>query len=263
MSTSWARNTAGFKATPSRLRIRDELTQLADKHGAALKIVELPPGPPVLSSVVAEVYGQPDQSYANLLHAADIVSDRFHKEPGMADIDTIRETPIKKLVFITDQEKAALAGVTVDDVARTIRLGLEGANDETLRVEGERHPLRITIRLPQAERSSRHDLAAIYVKGKGGQLVPLSEIGKWQDSTVSQTIYHKNLERVAYAFAETVGRPPAECIADIATDRESPTRSAEQRRRLCRERQSQTVVESLLSVQRRWHSLGRARRDQA
>jgi multidrug efflux pump subunit AcrB len=204
------------------LRIRDELTRLADKHGVALKIVELPPGPPVLASVVAEVYGQPDQSYADLLDAADIVSARFRKEPGMADIDTIRETPIKKLVFITDQEKAALAGVTVDDVARTIRLGLTGANDQTLRLEGERHPLRITIRLPQAERSSRYDLAALYAKGKGGQLVPLSEIGKWQDSTVSQTIYHKNLERVAYVFAETVGRPPAECIADIATDRTSP-----------------------------------------
>ena len=82
------------------LRIRDELTRLAEKQGAALKIVELPPGPPVLASVVAEVYGQPNKSYANLLDAADIVAARFREEPGMADVDTIREVPVKKLVFV-------------------------------------------------------------------------------------------------------------------------------------------------------------------
>ncbi len=201
------------------LRIRDDLTRLADKHGATLKIVELPPGPPVLASVVAEVYGEPEQSYANLLDAADTVAARFRKEPGMADVDTIRETPAKKLVFVTDEEKAALAGVTVDDVARTIRLGLEGADDQTLRLEGERHPLRITIRLPRTERSSQHDLTAMYVKGIDGKLVPLSELGTWHDTMVNQTIYHKNLKRVAYVLAETVGRPPAGCIADIVADR--------------------------------------------
>jgi multidrug efflux pump subunit AcrB len=201
------------------LRMRDELTKIAEAHGAALKIVELPPGPPVLASVVAEVYGKPDQDYTTLLNAADVVAARFRKEPGMVDVDSIREVPAQKLVFVTDQEKAALAGVSVDEVARTIRLGLEGADDQTLRVESERHPLRITIRLPRSARSNEHDLAALYVKGAGGQLVPISEIGDWKNAAVSQTIYHKNLERVVYVFAETVGRPPAECIADVATDR--------------------------------------------
>ena len=208
------------------LRVRDELTRLANKHGATLKIVELPPGPPVLASVVAEVYGQPDQEYAKLLDAADIVVERFRKEPGLADIDSIRESPVKKLAFVTDQEKAALAGITVDDVARTIRLGLEGANDQTVRLDGERHPLRIAIRLPQAVRSNQHDLAALYVKGTAGQLIPLSELGAWQTTAVDQTIYHKNLERVAYVFAETVGRPPAECIADVTADREYRDRNS-------------------------------------
>jgi multidrug efflux pump subunit AcrB len=200
------------------LRLRDDLTALARKHGAVLKIVELPPGPPVLASMVAEVYGRPDQTYKELLAAADIVATRFHAEPGLADVDDIREVPIRKLVFVTDQEKAALSGVSVADIAETIRLALDGATSETVRLASERNPLRITVRLPRPLRSSPADLARLWVKGAGGQLVPLAELGTWKTVRVDQTIYHKNLERVAYVFAETAGRPPAECIVDVMAD---------------------------------------------
>ena len=91
-------------------------------NGAKLKIVELPPVPPVLSSVVAEVYGRSDQSYDDLLAAAQTVAERFRREPGVADVDTITEVPVEKLVFVTDQEKAALAGISVEEIAATIRL---------------------------------------------------------------------------------------------------------------------------------------------
>jgi multidrug efflux pump subunit AcrB len=201
------------------LRLRDDLTALARKHGAVLKIVELPPGPPVLASVVAEVYGRPDHTYEDLLAAADTVEARFRVEPGLADVDDFREVPIRKLVFVTDQEKAALAGVSVADIAQTIRLALDGASSDTVRLAGERNPLRITIRLPRPLRSSPDDLARIRVKGVGGQLVPLAELGTWVTARVDQTIYHKNLERVAYVLAETAGRPPAECIVDVMADR--------------------------------------------
>ncbi len=203
------------------LRLRDDLTALADKHGARLKIVEIPPGPPVLAGVVAEIYGRPDHSYDDLLAAADTVVARMRAEPGLADVDDVREVPQQKLVFVADQEKAALNGVSVADIAETIRVGLEGANDETVRLEGERNPLRIVIRLPRALRSSAPDLARLMVKGLGGQLVPLAELGRWEKTRVDQTIYHKNLERVVYALAETAGRPPAECIADMLADRQN------------------------------------------
>lgn len=201
------------------LRVRDELTELAAKHGAALKIVELPPGPPVLASVVAEVSGRPDQSYDELLEAADTVAARFRREPGLADVDTTREAPAPKRVFVTDQEKAALAGVSVAEIAATLRLALQGADDQMLRVERERNPLRIVIRLPRAERSSLAELERLYVRGETGAFVPLAELGRWEERRVDQTIYHKNLQRVVYAFAETAGRPPAECIADVVADR--------------------------------------------
>jgi multidrug efflux pump subunit AcrB len=201
------------------LRERDALTALAKKHGAVLKIVELPPGPPVLSSLVAEVYGRSDHSYDDLLAAAETIAERFRREPGVADVDTITEAPVEKLVFLTDQEKAALAGISVAEIASTIRVALNGSDQNAIRVEGERHPLRINVRLPRPERSSAQDLSRLSIKGSRGHQVSLAELGRWERTRVTQTIYHKNLERVAYVFGETAGRPPAECIVDIMADR--------------------------------------------
>jgi len=200
------------------LRLRDRLTQLAAKHGALVRLVELPPGPPVLSSVVAEVYGQPDHSYQDLLDAATTVADRLKAEPGLVEVDDIREAAARKLVFVTDQEKAALAGVSVAEIAATLQTALSGTGNDLVRVEGERRPLRINLRLPQKIRSSPHELGQLHVKGATGSTVPLAELGTWQETRVDQTIYHKNLRRLIYVFAECAGRPPAECIVDVQAD---------------------------------------------
>jgi multidrug efflux pump subunit AcrB len=201
------------------LRLHDGLTALADRHHARIKIVELPPGPPVLSSMVAEVYGRTDQSYDDLIAAAGTMARRLRVEPGIAEVDDTVESPAEKLVFVTDQEKAALNGVSVDEIARTLRLVLAGGDAGTVRLAGERNPLRVELRLPRAIRSSNHDLAAIRVKGMTGQFTPLSELGRWETTRVDQTIYHKNLERVVYVTAETLGRTPAECVLDVTFDR--------------------------------------------
>jgi multidrug efflux pump subunit AcrB len=84
----------------------------------------------------------------------------------------------------------------------------------------ERNPLRIELRLPVDRRTSAADLARVEVKGSGDQLVPLAELGRWEDTArVDQMIYHKNLQRVAYVFAETAGRPPADVVVDVLSDR--------------------------------------------
>ncbi|MFO1005614.1 MAG: efflux RND transporter permease subunit [Planctomycetaceae bacterium] len=201
------------------LRLRDEMTQLAQKWGAKLQIVELPPGPPVMSSIVAEVTGRSDQSYEELLSAASLVANRLQAEPGVVEVDDVREFPASKLVFVTDQEKAALAGISVQDIAATIRLALGGDDQELVRVEGERHPLRVVLRLPRESRSSPEDLNQIPIQGRDGNQFPLAEIGHWDTTHVSQTIYHKNLQRIVYVFAECAGRPPAECVMDVQADR--------------------------------------------
>ncbi len=200
------------------LRMRDDLTEIARAQHVKLKLVEVPPGPPVLASVVAEVYGQPDNSYGDLLAAATTVRARLEREPFTVDTDNSVEAAETKEVFVTDKEKAALHGISVQTVADTVATALEGSLAGTVHAEGERNPLRIELRLPQAERSGTGDLAQVRVKGSDGQLVSLAELGRWETSRVDQTIYHKNLQRVAYVYAETAGRPPANVVVDVEHD---------------------------------------------
>lgn len=200
------------------LRLRDELENLARSANAKIQIVELPPGPPVLASLVAEVYGRDSSDYSDVLLSASIVAERLRREPGVAEVDDVREAIVPRLVFEPDQEKAALSGVSVADIANTIQIAFQGDQQNTLRVEGERNPLKLAFRLPRALRSSQEDLSQLSLKNARGQLVLLREIGDWRTEQVSQTIYHKNLKRVAYVFAECLGRPPADCVIDILSD---------------------------------------------
>lgn len=205
------------------LRLRNEFTQLAESRDAIVRLVELPPGPPVLASVVAEVYGRPDHSYDDLLSASRRVADRMKVEPGLVEVDDISEAPARKLIFIPDQEKAALTGVAVAEIAQTLQLALNGSDAEIIRVEHERNPLRIHLRLPQPLRSQADMLAQIHVKSQQGTTVPLAEIGRFEETRVDQTIYHKNLRPVVYVFAECAGRPPAECVVDLQADQVADT----------------------------------------
>jgi multidrug efflux pump subunit AcrB len=208
------------------LRIRDDLTRIAEKNSANLKIVETPPGPPVLASVVAEIYGRPDHAYSDLIDTARVVRARMEAEPGVVDVDDSVEADAQKLAFVTDKEKAAINGVSVTDIVETLRLSLRGVAAGTVHVPGERNPLLIKLRLPRPIRSSATDLSKIYVSGRDLGLVPLAELGHWEPSHVAKTIYHKNLHQVVYVFGETAGRPPADTVVDMAADRRltgSPT----------------------------------------
>jgi multidrug efflux pump subunit AcrB len=223
-------NLAGKKNRPLQshaigLRMRNDLQAMVDRHHARMKLVETPPGPPVIASVVAEVYGQPDNSYEDILSASDTVRARLAIEPGVVDVDTVREAYQQKLAFITDKEKAALHGISTEEIAATLQAAFGGDAVGVLRSDTERNPLRIELRLPESQRSSEGDLTKIHVKGNTGQLVTLAELGRWQTTRVDQMIYHKNLQRVAYVFAETAGRPPADVVVDVMTDR-SGTRPA-------------------------------------
>jgi multidrug efflux pump subunit AcrB len=201
------------------LRMRNDLQAIADRHHARLKLVETPPGPPVIASVVAEIYGKPDNRYEDLLQAADTVRARLAKEPDVRDIDYVRETPQTKRVFIVDKEKAALSGISSKAIADTLEAALKGNAVGLIQSETERNPLRIEMLMPINKRTSSDDLAKIQIKGTEGHLVSLAELGQWQSTRVDQMIYHKNLQRVAYVFAETVGRPPADVVVDVLADR--------------------------------------------
>jgi len=202
------------------LRLRPELEKLADQCGCALKIVETPPGPPVIQTLVAEVMGRPGYSYEQLMETASIVRRRMEREPGVRDIDDTIEARQEKYVFVTDKEKALLNGISTDEVARTIELALAGRVGGTVQLAGERQGLEIVLRLPRALRSSVQDLSQIHLRsGLTGRAVALAELGRWIKRARDQTIYHKDLRPVVYVFADAVGRTPAEVILDIQADR--------------------------------------------
>jgi multidrug efflux pump subunit AcrB len=207
------------------LRLRQGLEQVARQHGARLKIVEVPPGPPVLSTLVAEVYAQPQQAYADLRGDVRHLRQLLESEPGVVDVDDTFEAQRPRQVFRVDREKASLNGISAEDIANTLRLALQGwmpgegavqtARAGVGHLPHEIHPLAIVLQLPQPERSSLVDLARLGVKSATGEVVRIGELGRFEEQPAEQTIYHKNLQRVAYVLGDTAGRPPAEAILGL------------------------------------------------
>ncbi len=201
------------------LRLRDRLTEIGERWGAEVKVVEVPPGPPVLATITAEVYGSADSDYPGLIRAAEIVRDRMAREPGIVDVDLSTESDQVRWVFETDKPKAALSGISTDDITRTLQMALAGDRAAVMRNQYEVAPLPIVLRLPRYERSAIDDLAEIYVQGSSGNLVQLGGLGRFVQQREDKTIYRKNLQRVMYVFGEVAGRPPADAIMDMELDR--------------------------------------------
>lgn len=201
------------------LRLRNDLAAIARERNANIKLVEMPPGPPVIATVTAEIYGQPHHSYDDILQATKVVRARLEQEAGVVDVDDSFEDDRVKYVFVTNKEKAALNAVSTQDIQQTLALALSGMQVSLLRKADEVNPLAIELRLPRERRSSLEELRRIYVKGGRGDLVTLGEIGHFEETLQDKTIYHKNMTRVAYVFAEMAGRAPAEAILDIQKDR--------------------------------------------
>jgi len=215
------------------LRLRDRLVEVAKKEGARIAIVEVPPGPPVLATITAEVYGEPRVPYERLRRAARAVEARLRRETGVSDVDSTVEDDSERLVFVTDKAKAALSGVAAEDIARTVALALSGMDVTRLHVPHEASPLQVRLRLPRSSRSGIEPLLGLAVKGRPGiakvreggairdapiPIVRLGEMGRFARRQAEKAIYHKDLQRVVFVYAEPVGRAPAEVVADVAAD---------------------------------------------
>jgi len=197
------------------LRIRPEIERLGKKYGANLKIVEIPPGPPVLSGLVAEIYGPPEASIDSLVAVSKRVRVDMENTEGVVDVDDFSEAQHDKIHFKLNREKAALSGVSVAQVAQTLRMAAAGQTVGIVHLDSERQPLEMLLQLPRAFRSSVPDLLALRVKNAQGDLIPLSEIGAATLKSSDQPIYHKNLQRVNYVIAEMAGRSPVEAVFDL------------------------------------------------
>ena len=182
--------------------VRTALLPIAKRHGANLKVTEVPPGPPVLSTMVAEVYGPEMEKRIAL---AGQVRKVFEETPGVVDVDWLVEDEAPKAELVVDREKALRAGVTPEVVTRTLRVALNGADAGLLRDENARNPVPIVLRLDRAQRSSLDGLLQVAVHGGTGRLVPLRELVTVQETKSERFIYHKNLQPVTYVLAEMAG----------------------------------------------------------
>lgn len=194
------------------LTMRQAMADLGERTGANIKLVEIPPGPPVLATVVAEVYGAPHQTYEDLVAAAERVRDRMKEEPGMVDIDDSANNRHAQWFFEVDREKAALNGIASEQIVQSLQIGLSGMPVGIVQTEQDRNERPIVLRMPRADRSQRSGLEQIPVRGEQGDLVVLGELGSFQERLEDRIIMRKNLERVVYVQAEMAGRGPAYAI---------------------------------------------------
>ncbi len=197
------------------LRMRPEIDRIKKQYAANIKIVEMPPGPPVLSTLVAEVYGPPEAEYNDIIKVANRVRADMEHTEGVVDIDDFVEAEHEQLHFLIDHDKAALLGISSTQVANTLQLAVAGSSAGLLHTAHERLPLSIQLQLPRAARSSEQDLLGLSVKTGQGDLVRLSEIGHFNHEQGSQAIYHKNLQQLMYVTAEMAGRSPVEAVLDL------------------------------------------------
>ena len=203
-------------------RVRPALTAIAARHGAAVAVAEVPPGPPVLQTLVAEVYG-PTLAAREAL--AKEVRKIFESTDGVVDVDWYLEAPQQRLRFAIDKEKAALNGISAETIASTLRIATGGMPVDLMHLPDEKEPVHVVLQLPRDQRVTRDDLLALSVRSgdanalpepRAGEsadappLVPLRELVSITEETIDKAIYHKNLLPVTYV------------IGDVAGSKESP-----------------------------------------
>jgi multidrug efflux pump subunit AcrB len=195
-------------------QVRNRLLPIARAHNARMKVAEVPPGPPVLQTLVAEVYGPTAEGRDKV--AAQILSI-FEKTDGVVDADWYVEDPQPKQVWRVDREKAALNGVSTSDVAQTMMIASAGMSAGLLHVDSAKEDVPITLRLDRATRSDLDRLRGLKVAGRSGNLVPLAELVRVENSSVEKSIYHKNLMPVTYVTADVAGamESPVYAILDL------------------------------------------------
>lgn len=183
--------------------LRPQLAAIGGKYGASVKIAEVPPGPPVMAPLVAEVYG-PDAARAREI-ARDLAA-KFAATPGLVDIDTSMETAAPRDVVIVDRERAARLGISQAQIADALVLAVSGIDVSYLRDGASKYPLPIRLRLPAGEQASSVQLLAIRLRAGDGRLVPLSEMVRVEQRPWEQTLYHKDLASVVYVTADEAGK---------------------------------------------------------
>jgi len=182
--------------------MREPIQQIAQRWNARVKVAEVPPGPPVLSTLVAEVYG-PD--YQRQVEVAKQIRTIFDETPGAVDVDWYMVADQNKLNFEVERDKAGARGITAADISESLAMGLGGEQVGLMHVADEREDVPIRVQLSRASRSSLADLRGLYLKAPDGAMVPLGQLAKVQEGTIDRNIYRKNLREVVYVTGDVAG----------------------------------------------------------
>ena len=183
--------------------VRPQLEAVARRWDAKVKVVEVPPGPPVLSPLVAEVYG-PDE--AGRISVAKKVRAAFADTADIVGIDDSVEDPAPRIVLKVDQAKAALAGVNRRDIVDTMRIGLAGVDVTPLHDGQAKYEVPVRVTMPDERKGELAEFLKLTVRSQSGNLVPLSELVTAARSERDRAIYHKDLLPVVYVIGDQAGR---------------------------------------------------------
>jgi multidrug efflux pump subunit AcrB len=199
------------------VRMRPEIARIAEKYGAAVAVAEVPPGPPVLQTLVAEIYGPSDAERVKL---AERVKSIFASTEGVVDVDWYRETERKRLVLKVDKEKAALNGISEGEITRTVAMATQGLSIDLFHQPHDKEEIDILLRLPARLRARVDGLLNIALRSATdpqAPLVPLRELVRVEEQPVEQPIYRKNLKPVIYVTGDVAGtvESPVYAIFDM------------------------------------------------
>jgi len=195
--------------------MRAKLQEIGKKFNANVKVVEVPPGPPVMSTLVAEVYGPDSKDQTNI---ARQVKNLFAKTDDVVDVDWLVEDDQTEFKFSVDKEKAMLAGVSTQQVVQTLNMALSGQDVSELYQEHDHDQVGINLRLNEKDRSSINDLKQISILSRSGKLVTLGDLVTIKEKIKDKSIYRKNQKRVVYVTADVAGalESPVYAIFNIA-----------------------------------------------
>ncbi|BBB29608.1 efflux RND transporter permease subunit [Neptunomonas japonica] len=185
------------------LSVRPQLIRIAEQFSASVKVIEVPPGPPVMAPLVAEVYG-PD--YKGQVAKARELESLFKKTSGLVDIDTSIEANADRVVFEIDRSKAARLGISQADVVSSIAAALGGEDVTYLHTGHAKYPIPVRLELPIAGKADANALLDIKLRSRSGKLIPLSEVVTVLNRVWEKNIYHKDLLPVVYITGDMAGQ---------------------------------------------------------
>jgi multidrug efflux pump subunit AcrB len=183
--------------------LRPHLKAIADQYHARIAVAEIPPGPPVLQTLVSEIYG-PD--YSGQMALATEIRKLYQNTDGVVDVDWYMEAPQTDYHFVIDREKAALNGISPAQISQVLQMSLGGQNVGLLHDENAREDIPIHLQLSESNRTSIYDLQSLKLKGNNGILVPLNTLVTVEETLADTSIYHKNLQPVVYVLGDVSGR---------------------------------------------------------